>query len=231
MSERRPKTEAELVELVRAVDVRAPESLRASVEEMVADRSRARGTRDRGFAGSARRPLVVAGALATAAAVLAVVLLAGGSSAPAGPTLSEAAALTLAPATRPAPPESRSRRAQLAAAVDGVSFPYWEGRLGWRSTGSRTDRLDGRQITTVFYGDRGGRQIGYAIVSGDHAPKVSGGTIAWRDGVPYRLLRKGRVEVVAWLRGGHLCVVSGRGVDGATLLHLASWRPTNEVTS
>jgi hypothetical protein len=31
------------------------------------------------------------------------------------------------------------------------------------------------------------------------------------------------MPVVTWLRGGHLCVVSGRGVDRATLLHLASW--------
>ena len=169
MSERRPKTEAELVELVRAVDVRAPESLRANVEEMIADRTRTGDAGGRGFARRARPPLVLAGAIATAAAVLAVALLAGGSSAPTGPTVSEAAALTLAPATHPAPPESRTRRAQLAATVDGVFFPYWEGRLGWRSTGSRSDRLHGRQITTVFYGDRGGRQIGYAIVSGDHA--------------------------------------------------------------
>ena len=155
MSERRPKTEAELVELVRAVDVRAPESLRANVEEMIADRTRTGDARGRGFARRARPPLVLAGAIATAAAVLAVALLAGGSSAPTGPTVSEAAALTLAPATHPAPPESPTRRAQLAATVDGVSFPYWEGRLGWRSTGSRSDRLHGRQITTVFYDDDG----------------------------------------------------------------------------
>jgi hypothetical protein len=28
---------------------------------------------------------------------------------------------------------------------------------------------------------------------------------------------------VTWLRDGHLCVLSGRGVSGATLLRLASW--------
>ena len=231
MSERRPKTEAELVELVRAVDVRAPESLRASVQEMVAGRTRTRDARGRGFATRARRPLVLAGAVATAAAVLAATLLVGGTSTPAGPTLSEAAALTLAPATHPAPPESPTQRAQLAAAVDGVSFPYWEGRLGWRSTGSRSDRLHDRQITTVFYGDGGGRQIGYAIVSGHPAPEVSGATTAWRNGIPYHLLRERGVEVVAWLRSGHLCVVSGRGVDGATLLHLASWGSPRQVAS
>jgi hypothetical protein len=231
MSERRPKTEAELVELVRAVDVRAPEPLRRSVEEMVAARTRPRGARDRAGAGRARRPLALAAVLAVVAAVLAVALLAGGSSAPAGPSLSEAAALTLAPATRPAPPESPNHRAQLAAAVDGVSFPYWEGRLGWSAAGSRSDRLHGRQVTTVFYGDGGGRQIGYAIVSGRPAPKVSGATTVWRNGIPYRLRRENGVAVVTWLRSGHMCVVSGRGVDAATLLRLASWDSRGQVAS
>ena len=230
MSERRPKTEAELVELVRSVDVRAPESLRRSVEQMVASRTR-RGANRRSGARQARRPLALGGALAIVAVGLAVALLAGGSSAPAGPSLREATALTLSPATRAAPRESPTHHTQLAAAVDGVSFPYWEGRLGWRSTGSRTDRLHGRQVTTVFYRDGGGRQIGYVIVSGRPAAKVSGGTTAWRNGTPYRLLRESGVEVVTWLRGGHLCVVSGRGVDAATLLRLASWDSPRQVTS
>jgi hypothetical protein len=60
---------------------------------------------------------------------------------------------------------------------------------------------------------------------------VSGGATVWRNGIPYRLLREGGVETVAWLRSGHLCVVSGRGVDGATLLCLASWGPSKQVTS
>jgi hypothetical protein len=37
--------------------------------------------------------------------------------------------------------------------------------------------------------------------------------------------------VVSWLRKGHLCIVSGRGVDGATLLALASWDEHRAVTS
>ena len=45
----------------------------------------------------------------------------------------------------------------------------------------------------------------------------------WRGGTPYRLLAENGVPVVSWLRDGHLCVISGRGVNGATLLRLASW--------
>ncbi len=47
--------------------------------------------------------------------------------------------------------------------------------------------------------------------------------MAWRGGVPYRLLTVNDRNVISWLRDGHLCVVSGRGVNSATLLRLASW--------
>ena len=135
----------------------------------------------------------------------------------------QAAAPTLRAATLPAPPESSANHAQLAVAVDGVPFPYWEDRFGWRSTGTRSDRIDGRTVTTVFYSDAAGRRIGYAILAGTPAPRIDGGVVAWRGGVPYRLLTANGAAVVTWLRDGRLCVVSGRGVSSATLLKLASW--------
>ena len=107
--------------------------------------------------------------------------------------------------------------------MEGVSFPYWEGRLGWRSTGSRSDRVGGRNVTTVFYADGHGHRIGYAIVAGSPPPRSAGGVVQWRGGTPYRLLAENGVPAVVWLRRGHLCVVSARGVSGATLLRLASW--------
>jgi hypothetical protein len=88
--------------------------------------------------------------------------------------------------------------------------------------GARADHIDGRSVTTVFYADTQGRRIGYAIVSGP-AWATHGGTLKWRAGVPYRLLTHDGATVVAWPRGGHLCVVSGRGVDAQTLLRLAGW--------
>jgi hypothetical protein len=169
---------------------------------------------------------------AAAAAVVVMVALAailgGGSS---GPSLRQAAASTLRAATLPAPPESSANHAQLAAAVDGVPFPYWEDRFGWRSTGTRSDRIDGRTVTTVFYSDAAGRRIGYAILAGTPVPRIDGGAIAWRDGVPYRLLSENGTAVVTWLRDGHLCVVSGRGVSSATLLRLASWSDHDATAS
>jgi hypothetical protein len=83
--------------------------------------------------------------------------------------------------------------------------------------------VGGRTVTTVFYANQTGQRIGYAIVAGTPAPWVSGGVAKWRDGISYRLSTGQGASVVTWLRHGRLCVLSGRGVDGATLLLLASW--------
>ena len=83
--------------------------------------------------------------------------------------MNETAALTRLAPTAGAPPESAGDPAQLALAVDGVAFPYWEGRLGWHSAGARTDHIGGRTVTTVFYANSAGQRIGYAIVAGTPA--------------------------------------------------------------
>lgn len=229
----RPADEAELIELVRSIDVAAPESLHRSVEAMIAERSggarpKRTGTRARrqGADAPARSfglapRLVAIGALAAAVLALALAFSLNGSS----KTLSvrDAAVLTHSPPTQPAPAEQRSNRRELAAAVEGVSFPYWGGRLGWRSTGSRTDLIDGRTVRTIFYENGRSKRIGYAIVAGSAPSQGSGGVVSRRDGTPYRLLTIDGAPVVTWQRDGHLCIVSGHGVGGATLLRLASW--------
>ncbi len=221
MTERPSKlTENDIAAL--AATVKAPESLHRRVGEMVADAQRRTPARRRmGWTMPARR-LAVAGAatLAAVGAVLAVTLPGGGGS----PALSaqSAAALALGPATLPAPSESASNRSELAASVGGVAFPYWKERFGWRGSGARSDTLGGRAVTTVFYSGPGGRRIGYAIVAGP-APATGGGAIVKRWGVPYRLSSHDGANVIVWRRGGHLCVMAGRGVSPRTLLSLASW--------
>jgi hypothetical protein len=227
MTERRPGTESELVEFVRAIDVRAPEELHRRVETMIAERSQGpRGRRRRGF-GTAPR-LAAAGALAALATVaVAIALIAGGSS---GLSLRRATALTLSPSRAPAPQEMKGK-AQLTAAVGGVRFPYWEGSVGWRATGLRHDRAGGRAITTVFYGNSRGQRLGYAIVAGLPAPPTRGGKLVWRDGTAYRVSSVNGSHVVSWLRRGHLCVIAGRGISAATLLRLASWDDRDRIAT
>jgi hypothetical protein len=237
MTDRRPQTESELVEYVRAIDVPAPDSLHREVESLIAARSQlTRRGRVTGSSGGGARSLVPARRLAAVGALAAVaavaVAIAGSSGGGAsGLSLREASALTLQPATASAPSENMSNRAQLRASVDGVSFPYWGERFGWRSTGSRTDRVAGRTVTTVFYADDAGRRIGYAIVAGTPAPRSTGGVVAWREKTPYRLLSENGTAVVTWLRNGHLCVVSGHGVSSATLLRLASWADGRSIAA
>jgi hypothetical protein len=235
MTERATQIDEEqrhVAELLRSFDAPAPESLHRRVESLVAEHQ---GPARRGAARRARRSVrgeyrrgpfsvlgfVGAGAIAAVVVVALAVVIAGGGSHTI--SLRQAAAPTLRAATLPAPPENSADRAQLAAAVDGVRFPYWGERFGWHGTGTRSDRIDGRAVTTVFYSDASGRRIGYAIVAGSPAPRIAGGTVVWHGGVPYRLLSLNGAAAVAWLRDGRLCVVSGRGVSSATLLKLASW--------
>lgn len=226
MSKRHPpRTESELVEFVRSIDAPAPDSLHRDLQALIST-SRSRPLRTgllavRSATVTPARGLLAATALiAVTAAVLAIALSGGGGNATM--SLREASAPTLRGATTSAPSESTGDRAQLAASVDGVSFPYWEERFGWRSTGARSDRVAGHAMTTVFYTDARGRRIGYAIVAGT-PPRIGGGIVSRRGKVPYRLSYENGASVVTWLRDGHLCVVSGRGVSGATLLRLAGW--------
>jgi hypothetical protein len=218
-----PPTEAELVELVRAIDVRAPEQLHARIQTLVDERTAAQERR-RWTILQPRRALLapLAGAVALAAVAVAL-LVGGGSGTPSLPSVQSASASTLGPATMHAPVESKRNRAQLSAAVDGVAFPYWEESFGLRSVGSRADRVSGRPLRTVFYADARGRRIGYGILGGSPPPALNGGVAVRRGGTVYRLLKLDGANVVVWLRHGRLCIVSATKVDGPALLRLASW--------
>lgn len=255
-TERDQNEQQRVAELVRSVDARAPQALHRRVQEMVdahpasrrrvgADTrdagtdtdtgTRAAGKRVLGGALHGRlRPTLAAMAVAAIAGAALALLTDGGAqhrpTRPAGPSLSAATRLTLSAATTGAPGESPAHAAQLNVAVDGVAFPYWKERFGWRASGTRTDTLGGRSVRTVFYSGPHGRRIGYAIVAGTPAPAMSGGTIVWHRGVAYRLRQVGAVPVVTWQREGRLCVLSGRGVSATTLVRLASWSETGTAT-
>ncbi|HEV3283956.1 MAG TPA: hypothetical protein VG010_07105 [Solirubrobacteraceae bacterium] len=226
MNEPRPRNEAELIELIRSSDVRAPDALHRQVESLIADASRARrrpflgGALSAGGAPIARRLAAATLLVAAIAAGVAIGLSGGGGSG--ALSLRQATALTLGQSSGPAPAQSASNSVALVASVQGVRFPYW-GALGWRSTGQRTDQVAGRAVTTVFYANAAGQRIGYSIFAGTPAPSVHGGAVNWRAGNSYRLFAGQGTGTVVWLRNGHLCVLSGRGVAGPTLLSLANW--------
>ncbi|HEY1688562.1 MAG TPA: hypothetical protein VGF95_06820 [Solirubrobacteraceae bacterium] len=220
-----------LVMLQSAQTVQAPASLHVAVERLVSEHSpanergptaeRARRRRPARRWRLERRPLGLAGVAAGIAAVIALALALAPSSG-GGPTLAAAVTLTQRPAALAAPTESTSGTDRLTASVDGVSFPYWEQRFGWRASGERTAAVGGRSARAVYYTNAHGARVGYAIVAGGALP-AHGGRIVWRRDVAYRLLSVDGVSTVTWLRGGHTCVLAGRGVRPATLVRLASW--------
>jgi len=230
MTDHDPHTEAEIVELVRSIDARAPAQLHARIEALVAASSPQgeRASADRARRSPVLRWGLLAGAPAVAAAaiVVLVVSLAGGGGSPAGSsrlTLDAAVALTLQPATMGPPAEDPRQDTQLKVAQESVPFPYWEESFGFRATGERRDRVEGRKVTTVFYADAHNKWLGYAIVGGTPPPPVRGGQIVRRGGTVFRFLNSHGARVVTWLRDGRLCVVAGHGVSDQTLLRLASW--------
>ncbi len=219
MSQQPVTNEAELIEFIHSIDEPAPERLHRRTDALIARNARASNAGTR----TLRLRLGAVAALASVAALVVALVLGASPDGSGSLSLQSATALTLRPSTSAAPRESSLRRAQLTAAVDGVAFPYWGERFGWRASGARSDRLGARTIKTVFYVDNSGRRIGYAIVAGTPAPHIAAGHTSWRTGTAYRLSSVDGARVVTWVRGGHLCVVAGRGVSSATLLRLASW--------
>jgi hypothetical protein len=215
------ETQRATAALIGGIDVRAPASLHYAVRELTDGAPRPQ----RAWSG---RPLL-AGALASAAAMILVLVLLVSGAGSSAPTVLQASSLAQRPATQGAPRESTSAPGRLAISADGIAYPYWGKRFGWHAAGARTDRLNGRTVTTVFYTstDAGAqRQIGYAIVAGPALAVPAAGHPATWHGVRFQVLRSGTATVVTWRRAGHTCILVGSGVSSRTLLTLANWQAT-----
>lgn len=207
----------------RAVEgTSAPLALRARIERLEAESARG-GRPGRVRRAPARRLswLIPAAAATAAAALLVALILPLG-----GLTVEDTLAAATRPIDSPAMPDPQNDKL-LAEQVDGVRFPNFAGKFGWRAVGVRVDELEGRDMRTVFY-ERGGKRIAYTIVAGEQLewPDVEP-TV--RDGVKLRPFDAEGREVVTWLRGGQTCVLSGEAVSEATLLELAAWKGMGSV--
>lgn len=214
-----PDPEAKVARLLKAAaqTERAPASLRAEIDAL---RVRA-GT---GAPAHVRRrwwlpPLPAVGlryasAATTAAAALVVGLvlaLSGGG----GLSIASAASLATRGPSQPAPAlDASAPKTLLSARVGDLHFPNWETPQGWRSTGQRMDRVDGRAVTTVYYA-KDGHRVAYSIVS---APALGGLNT---KGEPYATLHQHGRTVVVWQERGHTCVLSATGISAHSLWKLA----------
>lgn len=200
----------EVAAALHAVDVGVPAGLRA---EIAAKRERRSGSR------VTPRRVGVAALAACAAAVVVVVALPGS---PGRPRVSEAARFAMKPAALPAPARDSSHAGLLKQSVEGIPFPDWGPRFGWRAAGARSDTIGGDRASTVFYVDREGRRLAYTIVGGSplkqspHLPSVRRGSAVFRAFSFYRR------RVVTWVRDGHTCVLSAADVRVPVLVDLAS---------
>jgi hypothetical protein len=179
---------------------------------------------------SERRPsrahalgLGLAGAVGALALTLAAI---GGSQA--GLTVAQAATIAARPALLGVaePRDGAVALPRLHAA--GLPFPYWEDRFGWRATGVRRDRIDGRPLMTVFYRRRGER-VAYTIVAGKPLPAGAPTQTLVRGGTVLGILSTPQRRVVTWLRRGHTCVLSSAGVPVDALAALAAWRGSGRL--
>jgi anti-sigma factor RsiW len=190
-----------------AASVEAPFELRRRIDALPA---RARRRRWRAL-----------GALAGvgAAAAVALVLVTAGGAPTVRDVLDSAGA---SPAAAIAP----SGGSLLPVSVEGVRFPNYEEKFGWRAVGRRRDEIDGRDVTTVFY-ERGGERVSYSIVAGDALDEPDGEDV---EAEGTRLRRVGAGNAVTWRRLGHTCVMNGSAaVSLAAVAELAGWKAKGEV--
>ncbi len=168
-----------------------------------------------------RRPML-GFAVATAGVIaLAVVALLPSAGAPA---VTAVAALAVRGPAVAAPPVDPAHAHTLRGQVDGVRYPDWQEPFGFRGSGARTDRLDGRTTMTVYYAKPAQATVDYTIVSGPALPEPAGATAEVSSGTRYLGLTRGARTIVTWRRAGHTCVISATGVPVGTLLRLAEWR-------
>jgi hypothetical protein len=164
----------------------------------------------------------IASALA-AVALLAVFVLPSGAG---GPSVAEAAAAAARPATQPAPGPGGDKLLDIS--VDGVAFPDYAEKFGWKATGSRVDEVDGRSVTTVTY-VKGAQTVQYAIVAGDALDAPKEGQVTNVEGTPVRLLDADGRRIATWQRKGRTCVLVSTSSNDATLRELAAWRGKGSV--
>ena len=195
-------------------DTGAPARLRAQVE-----RRRGAGR----VAGRRRRPIVIGQVITAATAAALALILVLPSAFSGGPSVADAAALAEEPPTQAAPAATPRAPGLLRAEVDDVPFPNYAAKFGWEAVGAREDDPSGRDATTVYY-EKGGRTIGYTIVSGDALDPPQDARSTTRGGVEYHSFRADGRTIVTWERDGNTCVLSSTAARPAELLELADWR-------
>jgi len=195
--------EARIGALLRAVEAPAPSALRHRIV--------ARNSARRWWQSAPAFALGLSGAASAACVALIVLLTSGG--AVAAPTVVAASLVALGRPTAAAPHA-------LTAAGTRIVFPDWSAR-GWPSSGTRSDHIGGRTITTVFYRSPGAGTIGYAIVAGAPLRHGASGVSAIENGERYVSIATHGEQIVTWTEDRHTCILASRTAPPSALWDLA----------
>jgi hypothetical protein len=203
----------------------APSALRWRIEAELSEANE----RDRSAPPLLRR-LAPAGAAVAALAALALVLpVIFGSG---NPSVIDVHRLSAGGTEAPAPPPMGGAKHELAAQVEGVTFPNLDLKPGfdWRAVGERSDSLDGRPTKTVFYAHEE-HLVAYTIVGGDPLTVPADAVPRRRNGVDVGLLHDDHGhDIAVFERQGHTCVISGHVERRSSLLRLAAWSGHGQIT-
>jgi hypothetical protein len=152
------------------------------------------------------RPALAGGLAVALALVVAVVISLGGSRESGVVT---AAGLSERPSTQ---------EAQRSFA--GITYADWGGRFRWFKVGGRTDVVEGRRTSTVFYRHTHHR-IGYTVFAGRPIAPPDDADVLRAQGLELHRFKLGTQDVVTWVRNGRTCVLSGNVHNPLTLVKLA----------
>jgi len=164
----------------------------------------------------ASRTGLVAGVLVTVVAVAIAIAFGVSRSDDPGKIVLEVVALHDRGADAPAPsplPDTGPR--------DG--FSDFARRAHWVPSGARSDGVEGRTVSTVFW-DRAGRRIAYTTVSGGPVDAPGDARRIGRRGVLLRSFDTAGRTAVTWNENGHTAVISAIGISRAALYNLAGGR-------
>ena len=173
----------------------------------------------------ARRPRLWAPAMAAVAAGIALAMFVVALTSTGDDGVRAFASISARPATLATPP---SDGRLLDREFEGVAYPDWSHKFGWRAEGGRTDEIDGHRAETVFYTHHGHR-IAYTVIAGEPLEPPEGATTRRVGGLTLVHFRDGPRDVVTFERNGRTCVLEGEVISDATLLELASWRGDGAV--
>ena len=199
--------------------VRAPQSLREAIER---ERQQVQAPARQPFW---RRRWVVVGAGAAVALIGVAVALQSDGGNSAEPTLAAVDAVSTRSAAEAPPATLGGDPPVLAASVGDLQFPDWQKSFGWTAVGQRQDEVAGRAVTTVFYRNGDGAQLGYSVVAGAALDEQPAGQPIRHEGKTYHVADEGSQRIVTWTQQGHTCVmVAPASVKQSKLVELAASR-------